>query len=657
MKFFKPHIIIVLMLFAISAKSQETLRGLQVNPEIQHVKENVAPGSNKSSQSKAAVELPFFDDFSTGTGFPNNSSWTDKYTFVNHSYAYLPITVGVVTFDAINGTGSIYPEAGEYSFPADTLTSIDINLNYPGSSTIFLSFYYQPGGLGDSPELKDSLLLEFYAADSSRWYKKWHVVYDATDSLLNEKYFSVNDTTTKIVKADTLVSLTKKFHRVFIPVNEEVFLTDTFQFRFRNYASLSSGENAESKASNVDQWNVDYIYLDKGRSSTDTIFNDYAFVEPMGSLLRNYESVPWPHYQRASAYEISDHVTTIFRNLYGSPTALSKRMSVIDLMGPTGTYLDSLGALDAINYMAIDTQRTPIEYNFPISLNEDSALFEIQGYFFDNTDENVLFRANDTTSYFQKFYNYYAYDDGTAESGYGIIGEGTERAMVAMRFNTYKQDTLRAIQMYFNQVLNDANQYSFKLNVWSDIEGKPGNIIYTKENLRPENADELNKYITYKLDTVLVLSGNFFIGWQKGNSPEMLNVGFDVNRIHNDKLFYNISGEWVKSQLKGTIMIRPLFGKNFSLPTDILIPEKPKEEFNYTIYPNPANNILNIEISNTGKNKYRFTVFDIYGRVFIDKYSPQESYLNIANLKAGVYFIKISKSNGASGTKKFIIAR
>lgn len=650
------HIIIILLFFSLSLNGQETLRGLQVIPEIQKLyneKENRTEQKNK--QDKAALELPFFDDFAKSVGYPDESLWTNKYTFTNKSYAYLPISVGVVTFDAIDGTGAIYPEAGTFAFAADTLTSTYINLDYPGDNTIFLSFFYQPGGLGDTPEIKDSLLLEFFSADSAKWYKKWHVVYNANDSVLTEKYFLKDDTTTTTIKADSLDNLNHRFQQVFIPVNEDQYLTDTFQFRFRNYASLSAGSSTESQASNVDQWNLDYVLLDQNRNANDTIYNDFAFVEPVSSLLNNYEAIPWPHYQRASAYEINDSVTTVYRNLYENPTEKEKWLKVTDLLGPTGVYDGKIGAVDPISYMQIDTLATNIDYNFPISLDEDSALFEVQTYFKNSSESDLRYKWNDTTTHYQKFYNYYAYDDGTSESGYGIIGEGTENAMVAMRFRTYEEDTLRGVQFYFNQVLGNANQYSFKFHVWQESENLPGNIVYTQEGLKPENADELNKFITYKLDSAIVLNGNFFIGWQKIGTTEMLNVGFDVNKVNNDKLYYNFAGNWIKSQLEGTVMIRPVFGKDINISTNVEQPD-PFEQNEYTIYPNPAQDILNINIKDHNTSQYRVTIFDIYGKTYLDR-SLDESYIDLSTINNGIYFIRITDNQRVSTTKKFIIVR
>lgn len=56
--------------------------------------------------------------------------------------------------------------------------------------------------------------------------------------------------------------------------------------------------------------------------------------------------------------------------------------------------------------------------------------------------------------YRQGFYNYFAYDDGTPEFGYGLE---PARAMLAYQFRLVTMDTLSGVQLYFNRTLNDAN--------------------------------------------------------------------------------------------------------------------------------------------------------------------------------------------------------
>ncbi len=654
LKNIKFYIASLVLLFCVtSSKAQETLTGLQTNPVIKQLYSSKS--ETKAKQAKAPIELPFIDDFSKTIGFPNDLLWQDKNVFVNQTYAFDQVSIGVATFDAIDETGAIYTDTNNIPFGGDTLTSNIINLNYPGNNTIFLSFYYEPGGLGDTPELKDSLILEFCQNDTI-WDKKWIAIFNEKDSILSEKYLLI-DTTIKIIKGDTLTDLKRKFQQVLIPINEDKYLKDNFQFRFRNHTSLSENENIEVTASNADHWHIDYIILNKDRSINDTLNDDIALCVPMKSLLKTYEAIPWKHFERASEYEMSDSIQMTYRNFTNTTLGPKRTFEIEDLLGYTGTETLTNNTLDPqIQPLSKLTYKILLNYLFSYNPSIDSSLFEIRSFFSDNSIEEAPFLWNDTSRFFQKFYNYYAYDDGTAENGYGIIGEGTERAMVAMRFNTYKKDTLRAVQIFFNQTLTGVTQYTFNLHVWKEDNGRPGNIIYTKENLKPRSENELNKFTTYLIDSTLVLDGKFYIGWQKINTPEMLNVGFDVNKINNDKLFYRFSDSWVQSQFEGTIMIRPLMGKELNFSTGTTTAPLENNSFEYTIYPNPANDELNINIDNDFATKYRYTIFDIYGRIFIDA-NENKSTLDISELNSGIYFIRISNQKGANATKKFMIVR
>ncbi|MEZ4916284.1 MAG: hypothetical protein R2836_04795 [Chitinophagales bacterium] len=67
-------------------------------------------------------------------------------------------------------------------------------------------------------------------------------------------------------------------------MNSRYFYED-FQFRFRNKASISG---------NNDQWNIDYIRLDKGRIQTeiDTVIRDVAFMYDFPNVLEKYTTLP-----------------------------------------------------------------------------------------------------------------------------------------------------------------------------------------------------------------------------------------------------------------------------------------------------------------------------------------------------------------------------
>jgi len=74
----------------------------------------------------------------------------------------------------------------------------------------------------------------------------------------------------------------------------------------------------------------------------------------------------------------------------------------------------------------------------------------------------------------------------------------------------------------------------------------------------------------------------------------------------------------------------------------------------FQIYPNPSNNIFNIDLRNN--NEFEFKVYDITGKVIINKSKVNRSsyQLNMSSYSAGMYFINI-RANDQSATRKLLL--
>ena len=163
----------------------------------------------------------------------------------------------------------------------------------------------------------------------------------------------------------------------------------------------------------------------------------------------------------------------------------------------------------------------------------------------------------DTMQAYQKMYNYFAYDDGTPEASYGLTPAGSQ---LAYRFKLDKSpDTLRAIRMYFNRTLSNTSMQWFKLCVWNDNGGKPGDTIYA-ELVMPRYADSLNKFVTYHIYPPLSITGTFYVGWIQ-TTADNLSIGFDRYNNSQPQIFINTNGTWTNSAFTGSLMIRPVVGK------------------------------------------------------------------------------------------------
>jgi hypothetical protein len=243
--------------------------------------------------------------------------------------------------------------------------------------------------------------------------------------------------------------------------------------------------------------------------------------------------------------------------------------------------------------------------------------------------------------YYQVFKNYFAFDDGSSEGGYGINGLGSRNAMVAYRFVSYMQDTIRGIRICFNDSYLNANQREFDLVVWDNNNGVPGNILYTREEVMVEPGDVVNGFYTYTIPEGVVVNDIFYIGW-KQRSESFLNAGYDINTPNAGRQFYWLNGEWSVSQVTGSIMIRPVVGSPLKVTSinDITVRNRNK----IAIWPNPARDHINID---AGELKFYgssyITISDLNGRELIKV--PFSEKVDISSLHDGMYFLVIS-TNG-----------
>ncbi len=600
-----------MFLYSLNINAQEILIPLQGNPVLKAYQKKHK--ELKNLKSSDTLELPFLDDFSTSYLYPDASLWADNFAFVNNTYPDLPPSIGVATLDAIDEKGDFYPSSGyDISFTADYLTSKPINLDYPGNQSIYLSFYYQPQGLGDSPEEKDSLFLEFYDIQDSVWNKVW----------------------------SRAGSLNQDFQQVIIQINNSKYLKKGFRFRFRNLASLSSA-SIPSKVGNVDHWHIDYVYLDKNRNATDLVRHDIAFVSPMHSFLLDYSAMPWKHFLTNPSALLKTNIEVVYRN-NDNVNRLIERLDFIFKDNSGNQVNDTLvgGSSDMTPGLLVN-YRAP--FNYPFTTNSaDTASFTITAKIKTDDFDPLM---NNEIHYLQKFYNYYAYDDGSAEVGYGLIGEGTKYAKLAYQFNAYKKDTLQSVQMYFNRSYNDASKKYFYLTIWKDDgTGQPGEILYQKEGVLPQYDNELNKFQTYTIDTTLVLQGKFYVGWIQ-TTEDLLNIGMDLNTVSNNKIFYNITGSWIKSKYEGSLMIRPVFGK--SLITSLSPEPKFSKNIDAKIFPNPVHDVLNIQInSELPAGQFYLYIINAQGKILYQDKINKQSSIDFSSYQSGIYFLKIFDDTG-----------
>jgi hypothetical protein len=600
---------------SVMSPAQEVVTGLQSNPYIK------AKSSFPVYKGLAAdtLNLPFFDDFSGQLFIPDVKKWSDNFIFVNNTYSENQITAGVATFDAIDNSGNLYETANSEGFEADQLTSLPLNLAFTPADNIYLSFVYQPGGLGDPPEPGDSLTLQFYAPAEAKWYSVWKA-------------------------ADTLF---KRFSPVIIRIADPRYLRKGFKFRFVNWASLAKSDDL-SIIGNCDMWNIDYVYLNRNRNEADTTFRDVALRTPLRSLLKTNEAMPWRQFRQVYLQEMGSAIPIHYRNNDLVVRNVTRNFEIRDLYTNTVSYAFSAGAANIDPLSNVDYSANLI-YTFN-SGNNDSALFRISSYL--KTDDFDP-KENDTLSYNQVFSNYFAYDDGSSEGGYGINGQGSRNAMVAYRFKSFMQDTIRAVSICFNDSYLNSNRRAFDLAIWDDNNDLPGNLIYSVDNLIVEPGDGINGFYTYVLPEGVVIDGVFYAGWRQ-HSETFLNAGYDINTPNKGRQFYWLNGNWYQSQFNGSILIRPVMGHK--LKTTSSDDSDVTETKTFKVWPNPASEYINLEFSDLLQAKSTFiSIIDLYGRETMKV--PYSEHINISALKPGVYTVLAISGTRRVGYTRLVKSR
>jgi hypothetical protein len=76
---------------------------------------------------------------------------------------------------------------------------------------------------------------------------------------------------------------------------------------------------------------------------------------------------------------------------------------------------------------------------------------------------------------------------------------------------------------------------------------------------------------------------------------------------------------------------------------------------NISVYPNPANDLLNIDITNANFKNSEVVIYNISGtEVLKTNLTSNSARLNIEALSAGVYFVRVINQNGFNKTVKFV---
>jgi hypothetical protein len=606
------------------------------------------------------LQLPFFDDFSNNDGvYPTRDLWLDRDVYINNTMAPNPPSIGMATFDGLDPGGTPYDNFGQ----GDDLTSKPIDMSQlSGEESIYFKCYVAPRGYGLYPNFPDSLVLEFRNADRE-WKRagSWNGVF-ANPGEVDQfpwEFFSLR-------------------------IEEQEYFHDAFQFRFQSYHSPGGLD---------DLWHVDYVKIQAGDNETP-IFNDIAFTQTPRSILDRYTAMPWNQFKANVNNEVRDNdfISEYFNHDLEprgvSNVSLAKIINLVDgvELSPAITVTDGPGGtVPSQSYKVSERDNTTGFWSgvkselsaFPNNTEKAELLFQFE-YNLSDQDEDVDASRNDITNFITHLDDYYAYDDGTAETAVVLTNQQNDSPEYAIRYRANVEDELQAVRIHFPHTDIDAEEgQRFNIKVWVDPTGS--NDFNYLENNEPDYirefvsptypdsfTDSLQAMTTYALQdengesTPLTIpaGADFYIGFQQTSlGLSGVHVGFDVQYDARPHTFLNLGTFWfpIPEQFDGAIMYRPVMGDES--PGNTAVDDLTEIEDNpVRLFPNPTTGEVNIILEKGNYLDYNVQIFNNIGQLV--RIEKGASLLNLQDLQNGVYHLQfVNKNSLASYFRKVVVAK
>ncbi|NIK73743.1 hypothetical protein FHS56_001256 [Thermonema lapsum] len=566
--------------------------------------------------AKMVLSLPFWDDFSYYDYRPqaDGQHWVAPHVLVNNHLSIAPPSKGVATLDAFRNDGSTYnisaPTLKGYS---DTLQSLAIDLSsYNAGSGLYLSFFWQAGGLGEAPDPEDFIVLQFMD-NSGNWQEVWRQTGENID--------------------------TTTFTQTLIAIDQSHFLHANFRFQFIRYGRLTG---------TFDHWHLDYIYLNSGRNASDVYYRDITTINSPLRYFSDFSAIPLHHLN--SSFATASKIGTRLRNLDNNFRALSYQCRVYDSQNNVLLSLPvtAIAPNAPLIFPGDDfrLEATPTLFTPPATPTTVRYCFEVN-----TSDDNTSIppydlRVNDTICGKTVLADYYAYDDGSFEY---VAGINQRFGKLGVRFVLPDglQAQLTAVDILFVPYKKSLTGQSFVLWIAKRLR-KPG----TEDNMLFQKAypitypSQYGQVVRFPVDihATVIVSDTFYVGIQQ-TTDDFLAIAFDKHLDSREHIFANVFGVWEQNpDIRGSLFIRPVFSPN---PVTSL-PAPPPATLR--LHPNPATEQVSIEGLQAPIRTYQLS--DLQGRVL---HCPlQGNRLDISHLPPGMYVLKLVLNNEQQHILKLI---
>ncbi|MEL6274954.1 MAG: T9SS type A sorting domain-containing protein, partial [Bacteroidota bacterium] len=594
------------------------------------------------------VDLPFFDDFSRITFRPDLALWQNEDVLINRTYGINPPSLGVATFDAVGPRGQPYENSGGSFVPRDFLTSAGINM--AGAGDVVLTFYAQPRGAGNRPEVQDSLVLQFLT-EGGNWRTIWSI------PGLSSGESNCSD---------------RPFIGYRSPVSSE-FNYNGFQFRFFNRSNQTGA---------LDHWNLDYIRLDD--LFTEFNFRDVALIKPPLTVTAPYTSVPYRQFAAAGEQLIRPDVEIAVWNhsiLDTLPVNLSnfqiaEQNTIQELLSATQFVTLEDGAPSGEPFVNLEDLSNRVFFEdyangllgLPDNGNETYRVRNVYNLAGDNFVENSTpgiagsVTANNRAATETIFADYYAYDDGTAELSIAALPGQT----VVQRYEAFVPEVMRGISVRLprareqgagNQVIRLVVYLTDSLQADSEPDfSLEVNPIYVEDFYQ----DSLDGFTSYPFpDSLDIPVGPFYVGWQQVTDADPgVPLGLDRNNNIDGTRFFSNGGNWfaLDGCSLGAVMIRPLVGNSPVLDTDVDDYIQTSFDQFLEVFPNPVDNVVFIRRKDGGHlQNLDWQLFNMAGQI-VKKSIRGEPQIQVTELPAGIYFLHcFDRQSGQQSQHKLVI--
>lgn len=589
--------------------------------------------SNVFAKVDTLISLPFFEDFSSYSGSPDNNKWMKNGgTLVTNTYSDSPPTLGLAIFDGLKYTGSPYDSLNLTNRGlSDNLTSLPYDFSYYNNrDSLYLHFFWMYGGLGDAPELNQADKISLLFKDQTGNFNEVWAAVPGPSSLSGQFFHAsvaINDT------------------------NSLNYLFRGFQFKFQTTGRLSG---------QYDVWGIDYVVLSRKSKPELPNYIDQSFSKQPLPFLKNYASMPYKHF----ISDKNNQLTTVGTSLNNISIRDRNNHNVI------GRMIESFSGNNLGELLNLSISLEANTRNFEVIIPVNAILFpavaprnpyELKSILTidannNNTITGMPYAINNTITAITRFDNYYAYDDGSAEY---VVSNNAKNENVAVKFMLPPTvtDTLKQIAIQLNKTNKQLLGQSFRIVVWKSRPKNAYNFT-TKEVLynkivQIKYAPKINGYTVFNLDKSIVLADSFFVGYSQISDGELI-VGFDKNTNSTENIWYSSGGAWYNYSLenpesKGSIMIRPVFGI-YSFEVTKSKETAPPFIGEISVYPNPTDG--NFCVSHPFES---IEVYDLIGNKVGHFKATESSCIENHGLQNGIYFLKIRMTNSLILTKKLII--